>query len=238
MSILMGISHYREEDLKIIIAGGGRVGREAATLMTTYGHQATVIEQNPRITRAHAKDQDDLTFVGGVATEQQTLEAAGIRQADIVLALTNDEDTNIEICQQAARLAPDARRVARSHRPPVATGDPDAVEKFVFPERAGARVAIGRAFGAPIQPVTDLSTRFEIVEIEAKPDAPAAGKSLSELDLPAESTVITDLETEGLADGEMVIDPGCQYLIATRPEAVDDLKALFWHQRHPHSASP
>ncbi len=224
----MGVSHYRERDLSVIIAGGGRVGRESAALMTAYGHRATIIEQDPRITRAHSGEREDVTFVQGDATEEDTLMAVGIREADIILALTNNEAINIEICQQAAELAPDARRVARSHRPPAATGDPDAVGAFVFPERAGARVAIGRAFGAPIQPITDLSTRFEVVEIKAEPDAPAAGKSLAELDLPAKATVITDLGTEHLADGDMVIEPGRQYMIATRPGAVDDLKGLFW----------
>jgi trk system potassium uptake protein TrkA len=223
----MSVSHYREQHLKVIIAGGGRVGRESAALMTDYGHRATIIEQDPRITRAHAGDRDDVTIVQGDATEKDTLMTVGIREADIVLALTENEAINVKICQQAVQLAPDVRRVARSHRPPAATGDPDAVEAFVFPERAGARVAIGRAFEAPVQPVTDLSTRFEIVEIEAEPDAPAVGMSLSDLDLPPDVTVITDLGTEHLADGEMVVESGRQYLIATRPEAVDDLKSLF-----------
>lgn len=223
----MSVSHYRDRDLTVIIAGGGRVGRETAALMTNYGHQATIIEQDPRITRAHAHDRDDVAFVQGDATEKGTLMNVGIREADIVLALTDDEAINIKICQQAAELAPDSRRVARSHRPPAATGDPDAVGAFVFPERAGARVATGRAFGAPVQPMIDVSTRFEIVEIEAEPDAPAVGTSLSELDLPAEVTIITDLGTEHLADGEMVIEPGRNYLVATRPNAVDTLKSLF-----------
>jgi trk system potassium uptake protein TrkA len=227
---MMGVSHYRERDLNVIIAGGGRVGRETAELMTAYGHQTTVIEGDPRITRAHSNGRDpDVAFVQGDATERDTLAAAGIDDADIVLALTDKEDTNVEICRLAARLAPETHRVARSQRPPAATGDPDAVASFVFPERAGARVAIGRAFGAPVQPVTDLSTRFEVVEIEAEPEAPAAGRSLAELDLPAKATVITDLQTEHLADGDMVIEPGCHYLIATRPDAVDDLKTLFRH---------
>ena len=89
-------------------------------------------------------------------------------------------------------------------------------------------MAIGRAFGAPVQPITDLSTRFELVEIEAEPGATAVGKSLAELDLPTKATVITDLGTEDLADGDMVIEAGRQYMIATRPDAVDDLKELFW----------
>jgi len=223
----MSVSHYREQYLQVIIAGGGRVGQESAMLMTGYGHRATIIEQDPRIVRAHSEDRDDITFVVGNASERDTLVAAGIRDADIVLALTDDEATNVRICQQATRLTSDVRCVARSHRSPAAARDSDAVEAFVFPERAGARVAIGRAFEAPIQPVADLSTRFEIVEIEAEPGAPAAGASLSELDLPPDATVITDLGTEHLADGEMVIESGRQYLIATRPEAVGDLKGLF-----------
>lgn len=222
-----GVSHYRERELWVIIAGGGRVGRETAALMRTYGHRAIIIERDPRITRSRSNDRDDVTFVQGDAMEEETLVAAGIERADIVLALTDDERTNINICRRVADLAPDTRRVARSHRSPAATGNPDAVGAFVFPERAGARVAIGRAFGAPIQPITDLSTRFEIVDIEVEPEAPAAGKSLAELDLPTKATVITDLGTEDLADGDMVIEPGCQYLIATHPEAVDDLKTLF-----------
>lgn len=224
----MGVSHYRERTLNVIVAGGGRVGRETAMLMTSYGHEVTIIEQDPRITRVHSGQQEDIAFVQGDATEEDTLTSVGIRDADIVLALTDSESTNVEICQRTMEFAPEARRIARSHRPPAATGNPDGVGAFVFPERAGARVAIGRAFGAPVQPITDLSTRFELVEIEARVGAPAVGKSLEELDLPTRATVITDLGTEDLADGDMVIEAGRQYMIATRPGAVDDLKELFW----------
>lgn len=224
----MGVSHYRDRTLYVIIAGGGRVGQETASLMVSYGHRVTVIEQDPRITRAHSGQQDDITFLQGDATEEDTLSSAGVQEADIVLALTDNESTNVGICQRVAEFAPGARRVARSHRPPAATGKPDGVDAFVFPERAGARVALGRAFGAPVQPITDLSTRFELVEIEAEPGAPAVGKSLAELDLPTKATVITDLRTEDLANGDMVIEAGCEYMIATRPAAVDELKRLFW----------
>jgi trk system potassium uptake protein TrkA len=114
----MSVSHYREQYLQVIIAGGGRVGQESAMLMTGYGHRATIIEQDPRIVRAHSQDRDDITFVVGNASERDTLVAAGIRDADIVLALTDDEATNVRICQQATRLTSDVRCVARSHRSP------------------------------------------------------------------------------------------------------------------------
>jgi len=186
------------------------------------------LKQDPRITRVHSGQRDDATFAQGGATEEDPLTSVNIREADIILALTDDETTNVNICQQASNFAPGARCVARSHRPPAATGNPDDVGAFIFPERAGARVAVGRAFGAPVQPITGPSTRFEVVEIEAEPGATAVGKSLDELDLPTKATVITDLGAKDLADGDMVIEPGCQYMIATRPDAVDGLKELFW----------
>lgn len=223
----MDVSHYRDDEMQVLIAGGGRVGQETAQLVKTYGHQPTIIEQDPRLTRLHTHDRNGAQIIEGDATEVDTLRAAGIQEADIVLALTDSEEANLQICRLAAKLAPRTRRVARSHRQPGATGDPEAVDAFVYPERAGARIAISRAFGEPVQPVTDLSTRLEIVQIRADADAPAANKRLSELSLPAKATVITNLETERLADGGTVIKPGRQYLIATHPDAVGDLKALF-----------
>jgi trk system potassium uptake protein TrkA len=223
----MGVSHYREEKLRVLIAGGGRVGRETATLVQAYGHRPTIVERDPRIARLYTDDAEGVTVIEGDATERETLQAAGIRDTDIVLALTDDEETNLRICRLAAELAPGTRRIARSYRQPEAAEQPEAVDAFVFPERAGAHVAISQAFGAPVQPVTDLSTRLEVVQIEADDTAPATGQRLADLDLPAKATVITNLETEDFADGGTVIESGRPYLIATHPDAVSELKKLF-----------
>jgi trk system potassium uptake protein TrkA len=97
----------------------------------------------------------------------------------------------------------------------------------VFPEYAGARTALNKALGAPVKPFADIDTRVEVVALEATNDAPAAGKTLADVLIPSEATVITDLDREILADGDTVITPSHRYLIATDLAISDDLKKLF-----------
>lgn len=218
------MSHYRDSDLEILIAGGGRVGFEIATLVLEYGHRPIVIERNPdRVSELRADQNEYITIVEGDATDQSTLEKAGLADCDVVLALTNDTETNLRVCENA----PDKRTVARIDQPPETVDQPDSIDAVVYPERAGARAAINQAFGQPIQPIADVTTKLELVQIEAAEGAPAAGMTLSEILIPTEATVISDVETEELADGETVIQPGHRYLIGTHPDVLDDLKKLF-----------
>ena len=219
---------YRDADLRILIAGGGRVGRKTAELILDYGHEPVILEQN-NDSVAELRDEvtQYTTVIQGDAVEDAALREAGIGDADVVLALTQRTETNIAVCETARELAPSVRTVARLHREPTADDESDSVDKFVFPEHAGARVAVDLALGGPVQPIADLATHLEVVALEATETAPAANKSLTELLIPTEATIIADMDGEELADGETVIVPGHRYLIATEPDVADDLKKLF-----------
>ncbi len=219
---------YRDTDLRLLIAGGGRVGWKTAELLLDYGHEPVIIERDDDLV-ADLKDGTAkyTTVVGGDAVQQDTLRDAGIDKADVVLALTQTTGTNVAICESARELVPSVRTVARLHREPTEEDESDHVDEFVFPEHAGARVAVDLALGAPVQPIADLTTHLEVVALEATADAPAAGKALADVLIPTEATVIADMDSEELADGEMVVTPGDRYLIATKPTVADDLKKLF-----------
>lgn len=218
------MSHYRDSDLEALIVGGGRVGTEVAMLVLEYGHRPIIVERaEDRVAELRADENQYMTIIEGDGTERSTLEEAGIADCDVVLALTDDTATNVRICE----LASGKRTVARSDRPPETVDQPESIDAFVYPERAGARAAINQAFGDPIQPIADISTKLEVVQIEAAEGAPAAGMQLSEILIPTEATIISDVETEELADGETVIQPGHRYLVGTHPDVLDDLKKLF-----------
>ncbi len=219
---------YRDADLRLLVAGGGRVGRKTAELLLDYGHEPVIIEQDDELV-AELTDRTAqyTTVVGGDAVQPEVLRDAGIDEADVVLALTQTTDTNVAICESARELAPSIRTVARLHREPTGEEESEPVDEFVFPEHAGARVAVDLSLGAPVQPIADLTTHLEVVALEATADAPAAGKALADILIPTEATVIADMDSEELADGETVITPGNRYLIATEPTVADDLKKLF-----------
>jgi trk system potassium uptake protein TrkA len=219
---------YRDADHRLLIAGGGRVGQKTAELFLEYGHQPVLIEHDEDVVTKLREDTTQYTTViRGDSIEEDTLRAADIADADAVLALTQSTDTNITICESARELAPSVRTIARLHREPTTDDESESVDEFVFPEHAGARVAVNKALGAPVQPFTDLDTHLEVVALEATDDAPAAGKALADILIPSDATVIADMDDETLADGETVVTSGHRYLIATDPVTADDLKKLF-----------
>lgn len=219
---------YRDTDLRVLVVGGGRAGRKAAELFLECGQQPVLIDSDEDVvTELRDETTQYTTVVHGDATEEDTLRAADMTDADVMLALTPNTDTNIGICERAREPAPSVRTIARLHREPDADDDPGSVDEFVFPEYAGARTAVDKTLGAPVQPFTDIDTRLEVVALKATNDAPAADKPLAEILIPSEATVIADLDREILADGDTVITPGHRYLIATDPATADDLKKLF-----------
>lgn len=219
---------YRDVDHRLLIVGGGRVGRKTAELVLEYGHEPVLIERDVDVVAELQEDTIQYTtVVQGDAVDRDTLRAADVTDADAVLALTQSTETNVAICEGARELVPSVRTVARLHREPTADDESESVEEFVFPEHAGARVAVDKALGAPVQPITDLATHLEVLALKATEGAPAAGKTLAEILIPSDATVIADMDDETLADGETVVTPGHQYLIATDPTAADDLKKLF-----------
>ena len=219
---------YRDADLRLLVAGGGRVGRKTAELLLEYGHAPVLVDHDEGVVKALRKNTAQYTtVVSGDAKEEETLREAGIEDVDVVLALTQSTETNVAICESARDVAPSVRTVARLHREPTGEDDSESIDELVFPEHAGARVAVDKALDAPVQPVADLATHLEVVALKAAEGAPAAGAALADVLVPSGATVIADMESEEVADGETVVVPGHRYLIATDPTVADDLKKLF-----------
>ena len=219
---------YRDADLRLLVAGGGRVGRKTAELLLEYGHAPVLVDHDEGVVKALQKNTTQYTTViNGDAKEEETLREAGIEDVDVVLALTQSTEANVAICESARDVAPSVRTVARLDREPTGEDDSESIDELVFPEHAGARVAVDKALDAPVQPVADLATHLEVIALKAAEGAPVAGAALADVLVPSEATVIADMESEEVADGETVVVPGHRYLIATDPTVADDLKKLF-----------
>lgn len=219
---------YRDTDLRILIVGGGRVGQKTSELLLEYGHEPVLVERDADLAselRDAAAQYTDV--VHGDATSPETLREAAVETADVVIALTQTTRTNIAVCEAARELAPSIRTVARLDREPTPDDESAGVDEFVYPEHAGARVAVDLALGDPVRPIANLETSLEVVALKATAEAPAAGKPLADVLVPSDATVIADMDGEELADGETVVTPGSRYLIATKPAVADDLKKLF-----------
>lgn len=100
--------------MKIIILGAGQVGRTAAYhLAREAANEVTVVDTNDELLR-DLQDRLDIRTLVGSGTQPSVLEAAGARNADIFIALTNSDEVNMVACQIAWSLFnKDATRIAR-----------------------------------------------------------------------------------------------------------------------------
>lgn len=100
--------------MKIIILGAGQVGRTAAYhLAREAANEVTVVDTNDELLR-DLQDRLDIRTLVGSGTQPTVLEAAGARDADIFIALTNSDEANMVACQISWSLFNrDSTRIAR-----------------------------------------------------------------------------------------------------------------------------
>ena len=214
----------------IIIAGAGKVGWNLARELMQADHEVTVIESDRE---RYMKVEEELEHNAhyGDASELWVLERAGIVRADMVIAVTGDDEDNILISQVAKEKYLVEHTIAR-------VNNPRNVDHF---ELIGIR---------PVVSATDLILRLiehevphhglvhlldlkqeqlEIIELEVSPDAPAAGSSISELELPDGCLVVSVLR-EGagfVPKADTVIEAGDEVLAVLSPGDEEALLALF-----------
>ena len=112
--------------MHIIIVGCGRVGAQAAAALSRDGHSVVLVDRDARSFRRLPKTYTGKTLAG-VAFDKETLEQAGIAQADAFVAVTNGDNSNIV----SARVAKEVYRV------------PIVISRIYDPQRA----EIYRRFG-------------------------------------------------------------------------------------------
>ena len=98
--------------MKIIILGAGQVGSSLASNLSSEANDITVVDQN--VTLLHnLQERLDLRTVQGHAAHPHVLLQAGAEDADMVIAVTNSDETNMVACQVAHTLFHTPTKIAR-----------------------------------------------------------------------------------------------------------------------------
>ena len=212
-------------DLDIIVAGGGRVGFQTAELLANRGHDVTIVETEERVVSEIA-DEWVATVIEGDATDPDIIEQAGIDRADAIAALTGETGLNLAVCLAALELQPEIRTVARIDRA-AAESYTRFVDAILFPERAGARVAANEIVGSDVQTLVDMTGDLEIMLVRVAEGAPAAGKRLADVRLPAGALIVSDDDGNRIARSDTTLTPGSRYVVAIEPDVADEVMNLM-----------
>jgi len=213
----------------VLIVGAGKVGWNLARELLGKGHELTVVESDP-VRYTTVEDELEHAVQYGDGSELWVLDRAGIERADMVIAVTGDDEDNILICQVAREKYGVERVIARCN-------NPRNLQHF---ELLGIKPAVSATdlilrliehevpqYG-PLHLLDLPQERLEIIELEVAADSPAAGQIVKDLGLPDGSLVIAIMR-EGtgfvpLADslieaGDevlLVLDTGLEDRVATR----------------------
>ena len=217
---------------QVIIVGGGEVGTYLASLLLAGGHQVTVIEvQRDEIPRLRRELSTDVVTVGN-GTDPTVLEAAGVRQAHVVAAVTGTDETNLVITSLARFAFQVPRTMARVHTPKHA---------WMFTPAMGVDVALNQAdvlahLIAEEMSLGDMMTllklrkgQYALVEEQVHPRAPAVGTALRDLPLPSESAVAAIIRSGQLLvpRPDLVLQPADEVLAVVHATQAPQLAALL-----------
>ena len=101
----------------VILVGGGRTGSKLAQLLIQQGHRVNIIESRPDVlTHLHQELPTEMIYEG-VGHNQKTLERVGIQKADVLAAVTRNDDENLLLCYMAREKYHVSRTIARVNNP-------------------------------------------------------------------------------------------------------------------------
>ena len=219
-----------QQQMYIIIVGAGKVGWNLARELLDKGHEVTLIEENrERYLTVEQELEHNIQY--GDASELWVLERAGVSRADMVIAVTGDDEDNMLICQVAKEKYLVDRIIAR-------VNNPRNLQHFklldILPA-VSATDLILRLIEHEVPKyglvhLLDLEEEhLEIIEMEVADDAPAAGRKVIDIDLPEGSLIISVLREGGgiVPKGDTMIEAGDEVLLVLDPGLEEDITAQF-----------
>jgi len=186
--------------MKIIIVGAGEVGYNIADVLSK-GQDVTVIDQDETRLQEIAEKLDVLT-VHGKGSSPQILKKAGLDSADMIIAVTNSDDTNMMACLLASSQSNVAYKVAR-----IRNAELDGtsvifdkghlnIDLCINPEREAVKNALNLIeFPGATEIIDFVEGRIKLIGFTVGPESPVIGKTLRELRIlyPQTKVLITSI---------------------------------------------
>lgn len=214
--------------MNIIIVGCGKVGQTLAErLSLEEGHNITVVDTKSSIIR-ELTGALDVIGVEGSGASLETLLEAGVKDADILIAVTNSDEVNLLTCFIANKSG-DCGTIARVRKPEygrelILFKEDLGLAMIINPEQAAAaEIARVLRFPSAIQIDTFAKGRVEILKFRVSDDSILSGLSLAELRPKLGCNVLVC----GVERGDEVFIPGGDFVIRSgdRLSFVSEIKS-------------
>ena len=215
--------------MRIVVTGGGAIGRHVAADLVSRGHEVTLIEQDRDIVADLRNDVPEVSVMLGDGCEPWVLEAADLSHADVVVAATGDDEDNLVTSLLAKQEFAVPRVLARVNHPK---------NEWLFTEQWGVDTAVSPPHMLTSMVEEAVTTgdlvrllrleggRISIVEMKLDGTSPSSGKPLYELRLPSDSTIVAVLRDGHvlIPQPETVLGAGDELVALARPSSEQPLR--------------
>ena len=216
----------------VIIVGGGKTGSHLAGQLIEQGHRVKVIEERPLVIERLRQELPAEVIVVGDGSSPSVLESANVEEAQVLAAVTGEDETNLVISTLGRFEYNVPRIIARVNNPK---------DAWLFTEDMGVDVALNQTdilakLIAEEMSLGDMMTllklrrgEYAIVEEKVHPLAVVAGKAIKDIVLPAECVFVAVLRKGQLIvpHGETILQPVDEVIALIHSAKSDELAGLL-----------
>jgi trk system potassium uptake protein TrkA len=214
----------------IIVGGGGDVGYYLTRYLLQQGHEILLLEKDSGRFQILVEELGQ-SVLRGDACEARTMEEAGARRADAVIAVTGEDEDNLVICQLAKKRFNVTRTIARLNNPmheelfqklgiDVTVSPTKAILSLIESELPGQRFVL----------LMNLKRAgLEIIQIAVPSLSTVVGKHLNQINLPRRSNVALIIRDDEpiIPTGDVVIQANDEIYALVNREGEEELRSTF-----------
>ena len=202
----------------IVIVGAGKVGYFLAKRLFLNKHTVSIVDKDKQICEEIAKELEALV-INGDGCDPHTLEEAGMARADVVAAVTGDDEDNLIICQLAKEIFKVNRTVGRVNNPDNEhTFSELGVDVPVDATKIIAKIIEEEvSFSDFVNLMSFKRGKLAIVRVDLPKDSPIINKQIQDIQLPPDSVLVSIVRGEEVIvpKGDTVLKPGDDIIALT-----------------------
>jgi trk/ktr system potassium uptake protein len=220
--------------MRVVIAGGGKVGTFIGSELHSAGHEVLIVEVDPdRVRQAESLNEPPgVPWLLADACEVSEFARAEPEKADVVAAVTGDDEDNLVISLIAKQEFAVPRVVARVNNPK---------NDWMFNEMWGVDVSVSTphlltalveeavSVGSLVRLLSFERGRAGLVEVTLAPGSPAVDREIVELGFPRDSTVVAILRQDHVVvpRGDTPLLEGDEVLVLVTPDSEEAVRQLL-----------
>ena len=220
--------------MRIVVVGAGKVGKHMATDLSAGGHDVLVLDVSREVIERAQRSPEypGVEFRVADACEVTQLEVAGLAQADVVAAVTGDDEDNLGVSLLSKQEFGVPRVVARVNNPK---------NEWMFNELWGVDVSVStpHLLTALVEEAVSVGTlvrllsfeggRATLIEVTLATDSPAADQEIVDLKLPRDSTVVAVVRHDRVIvpRGDTRLQAGDEVLLMVTSESLEDVRKVL-----------